>query len=115
MTKVIFPTGHTYIRYEYDNEDTNNYPNDWEQNFAWTGRDDYLAWVQDWKLRLKAMIKAIREEKAIRRDRERDDGERNRANIERHALRIDCYNLLLLRRIGKIRAGQQRQQNKIAA
>jgi hypothetical protein len=112
MSKLIFPTHHTYIRYEADID----FPDAWNKNFIWKDRVDYLEWVADWKTCLKAKIAAIQEEKAIRRDKSRDTSVRNGANQERQQLRIDCFNLLVIRRMGKRCAGEQRAaQRNLAA
>jgi hypothetical protein len=117
MTKLIFPSTHTYIRYTYEDENTHEYPADWEANFTWTGREDYLQWVAEWKACLKQKIAAIRMEKTDRRNRDLTIAARNGANVERQQLRIDCYNLLLIRHIGKRRSAMQRddQRNSLAA
>jgi hypothetical protein len=114
MSKLIF-FSETYIRYEYTDEDNNNFPNDWEANFTWTGRDDYLEWVAEWKDALKAQIKLIRDQKAIRSDKTAEISDRNAANLKRQQLRIDCHNLLLMRKIGKRRSARQRADLKLAA
>jgi hypothetical protein len=117
MSKLIFPTTHTHIRYTYEDADNYHIPTEWLANFTWTGRDDYLEWVADWKVRLKQKIVAIRNEKADRRDTRLADGVRNAANIERQQLRIDCFNLFIIRKIGKHMSAKQRddRRNSIAA
>lgn len=117
MNKLTFTTGHTYIRYSYEDENNYNYPTIWDANFTWTGRDDYLAWVAEWKTCLKQKIAQIRVEKRDRRNKDLDIATRNAANQERQQLRIDCYNLLLIRRIGKLASAKQReaQRRDIAA
>jgi hypothetical protein len=111
MSKLIFPSQHTFIRY-----DDTDFPDAWNKNFIWKDREDYLEWVADWKSCLKAKIAAIHDEKAIRRNKSMGIWTRDAANQERQQLRIDCFNLFVIRRMGKRSAGEQRAaQRNIAA
>ena len=109
MSKLIFPA-HSDSRYNYEDENNYELPSSAEENFVWTDRADYLEWVTEWKAELKRRIALIREEKAKRRNKSLEVSERNAANWARQLLRIDCYNLLVLRKIGKIRSARQREQ-----
>jgi hypothetical protein len=116
MSKLIFPTEHTFIRYGTFGEMEVAMPPSWMKNFTWTGRDDYLEWVADWKATLQMKIQAIRDCKTIRRNKLANDDDRGMANAERHLLRVDCYNLFLIRSTGKQMSAQQREaQRNIAA
>jgi hypothetical protein len=110
MTKLIFTPGDTE---RYTEED--GYPAAWDANFTWTGRDDYLQWVAAWKACLKQIIADIRAKKAIRRDKTKSIVERNDANGWRQQYRVDCCNLLLIRRLGKQASAKQREQHNLAA
>lgn len=81
-----------------------------QQNFAWTGREDYLEWVASWKAKLHEKIAEIRRQKAIRRDKNQKDEDRNAANSSRQWLRVQCFNLMLLRAEAKRRSVEQRKQ-----
>lgn len=81
-----------------------------EEHLRWQGRDDYLAWLAEWKTRLHEDIAEIRKQKAIRRDKTRTIEDRNYANWERQRLRTECRNLMLLRRIGKQMSARQRTE-----
>jgi hypothetical protein len=110
MSKLIFSPAHTKTRYTDDvnkEPDKALLPADLASNFTWTGREDYLEWVADWKTRLHAMIADIRQQKAAR-PRGTDEA-RCAAASACFRLRIDAYNLLLLRRIGKRLSAQQRE------
>lgn len=112
MNKLLFPTSHTLIRYGMFDEKEIEIPPDWRTNFNWTGRTDYLEWVAAWKAGLRQKIALIRKAKIDRRDPAIDDDKRNAAQYERQQLRIDCYNLLLLRALGKVEAGKQRDSRR---
>jgi hypothetical protein len=73
---------------------------------AFSGRDSYLAWVGAWKASWHATVAAIREAKRVRDASGTADGERSLAQEERHGLRILAFNLLQLRRAGKLKACQ---------
>jgi hypothetical protein len=114
MSKLIFPTGHSYLRHSYEDPENYEIPEAWMDNFKWTGREDYLEWVAEWKTILKSKIAAIREEKIARRNRFLSDEDRNAAQHERQLLRIDCHNLLILRIFGKVQSRRQRDERKMA-
>ena len=115
MSKLIFPTGHTFLRYGTIDKVSIEMPPAWMKNFIWTGRDDYLEWVADWKTTLQAKIQAIRDCKTIRRNKLANDDDRGMANAERQMLRVDCYNLFLIRTTGKQISAQQREEQRKAA
>ena len=77
-------------------------------NFTWSDRESYLAWVAAWKSELKTRIEEIRRLKAQRRNKSLSIETRNYANYQRQLLRIECCNLLLLRTMGKKLSVQQR-------
>ena len=77
-------------------------------NFAWSDRDSYLAWVAAWKVELKTRIEEIRRLKAQRGNKNLSIDTRNYANYQRQLLRIECCNLLLLRTMGKKFSVEQR-------
>lgn len=81
-----------------------------QQNFAWTNREDYLEWVASWKAELHTRIAEIRRLKAIRRDKGQKTEDRNAANVSRQVLRVECFNLLLLRTEGKRLSAMQRNR-----
>lgn len=109
MSQFIFSDNHTNTRYT---DDTNKEPDktllpaELARNFTWTGREDYLEWLADWKARLALMIENIRRQKAGRSLGSIED--RAAAASQCHALRIDAYNMLLLRRMGKRLSARQR-------
>lgn len=82
------------------------------QNFAWTGREDYLEWVASWKTELARRIARIRALKAIRRDKSNSLEARNSANLSRQFERIQCHNLLMLRIKGKEESRRQRDHRR---
>lgn len=114
MSKLIFTP--PYSTATYEDENTFNIPTAWEANFVWTGRDDYLEWVTDWKTILRTKIAEIHAEKAIRRNKAKSIEERNSANYQRQALRAECRDLMIIRKIGKQRSVKQRDElRKVAA
>lgn len=79
-----------------------------EMNFS--SREEYLVWVKQWKIALKEKIQDIRNEKAVRRDKTQDSWVRNSANIQRQMLRVECFNLLMIRQAGKKKGIAQRNK-----
>jgi hypothetical protein len=114
MTKLIFNQNDAK-HWFYTDDNTYHYPAAWEANFTWQNRDDYFDWVKQWKQQLHTMIAQIREFKAIRRNKTLDIAERCLANEHRQYLRVVCSNLLLLRRLGKIKSAKQRDALKQSA
>lgn len=84
------------------------------ESFTWTDRASYLAWVAAWKAELKTRIADIRYQKAIRSDKAQEIATRNGANVERQELRIECANLMMLRRLAKAMSATQRHQRLAA-
>lgn len=82
---------------------------------SFSGREEYLAWVAAWKAALKERVESIRAEKARRRDTSLEVHERNGANNERQALRVEACNLVALRLAGKRRSSAARAARLAAA
>lgn len=106
---TILPT--RYARTRWDDDDAQQWIG---ESFTWTDRASYLAWVAAWKTELKQRIADIRYQKAIRGDKSQEIATRNGANMERQELRIECANLMMLRRLAKALSATQRHQRLAA-
>ena len=104
MTTTILPAKYAYVR--WDEEHAQKWVH---ETFVWTDRESYLAWVAAWKLELKAHIVEIRAQKAIRRDKTQTIEARAQANSTRQSLRVQCFNLFLLRQMARDLSIQQKK------
>lgn len=71
-------------------------------------REDYVAWVRDWKASMAEVTAACREAKRVRRSTPAETAEHGQAQARREYLRVDAANLLLLRKAARTEGGAQR-------
>ena len=74
--------------------------------FPFSGREDYLAWVQEWKGLLKEVESCIRDMK-----RNRFGEEASMAQFYAHIYKQHAHALLIRRRLGKRVSAQMREQS----
>jgi hypothetical protein len=76
-----------------------------EKTFAFTDRETYLAWVQEWKSLLKSVESLIRIHKAARRGEDMWTAQSNAHRWGEVAHGLQCQ-----RRLGKVYAGHLRAE-----
>lgn len=97
----------------WDDETLNRYVN---TELTWTGREGYLAWVKDWKAILEIRIAAVKKYRLLMQTRLAgiEEEDRSYAQSMRQRVRLQCFNLLRVRKAAKLRAGAERAQRLAA-
>lgn len=88
------------------------------QEFSFTDRESYLAWVKEWKEEVAYVVEEVRRVKAERRKPHRrmgkfgviDGVDGGALQDERNALRVWGRRLYWRRECSKVRAGQLRKE-----